>query len=169
MTTQPALIGNWLQQEEQSPSIKQPKNHAEGSVRSRLARKMDRWAGKVALVTGASVGIGAAISRSLVDYNVKVVGLARRLDKLQELAAELGKDHFYPIECDVKKEEDILRAFKWAEEKLSGVDILVNNAGVSTKSSIIGKSCLPDPPGIFVPLAHLLLSASYRTNESLEI
>ncbi|XP_078042414.1 farnesol dehydrogenase-like isoform X2 [Augochlora pura] len=91
---------------------------------------MERWAGKVALVTGASDGIGLAIAKSLVEHNVQVVGLARRFDKLQEVARQLGKNKFYPVQCDVTKESDILRSFKWAEEKLGGVDILVNNAAV---------------------------------------
>lgn len=44
---------------------------------------MDRWKGRVALVTGASVGIGAAIVKELVRYGMKVVGCARDLEKMQ--------------------------------------------------------------------------------------
>ena len=44
---------------------------------------MERWAGRVALVTGASVGIGAALVRKLVKHGVKVVGCARSVDKIQ--------------------------------------------------------------------------------------
>ncbi|XP_033329817.2 farnesol dehydrogenase [Megalopta genalis] len=101
---------------------------------------MERWAGKVALVTGASSGIGWEIAKSLVQHDIQVVGLARRFDKLQELAEKLGKSKFYPIQCDVTKENDILRAFKWAEERLGGVDILVNNAGNTMPTLIIDSS-----------------------------
>ena len=100
---------------------------------------MNRWIGKVAVVTGSSGGIGLAISKALASHGIKVVGLARRIDKLHEAAAEIGKDKFFPIECDVTKEEDILKVFKWIDEKFGRLDILVNNAGVVCVKPIIGK------------------------------
>ena len=44
---------------------------------------MERWAGRVALVTGASVGIGAALVKAFIQHGLKVIGCARNLDKLQ--------------------------------------------------------------------------------------
>lgn len=100
--------------------------------------KMDRWVGKVAIVTGASSGIGAAVTQQLVLAGMKVVGLARRQTNLQQVAAacksETGK--FYPIQCDVSKEEEILKAFHWVDKELGGVDVLVNNAGVLVPETI---------------------------------
>nr|CAD7458031.1 unnamed protein product [Timema tahoe] len=70
---------------------------------------MERWSGRVALVTGASSGIGAGVAKELVKQGLKVVGVARRVNKI--------------------KEEDILATFDWIKRNLGGVDVLVNNAG----------------------------------------
>jgi NADP+-dependent farnesol dehydrogenase len=106
---------------------------------------MDHWKDKAALVTGASAGIGAEIVRQLAKNGIKVIAAARRLDKLQELATGIKREFnvdIYPMRCDVKEEEDILKTFKWADEKLGGVDVLINNAAVLYKESIIGKLLL---------------------------
>lgn len=104
---------------------------------------MDRWAGKVALVTGASIGIGAQIAKMLAENGMKVIAVARRLEKLEELAASIKREFktdIYTMTCDVRKEEDILRVFKWANDKLGGVDVVVNNAAVVASDPIIGKT-----------------------------
>ncbi|XP_076376946.1 farnesol dehydrogenase-like [Megalopta genalis] len=101
---------------------------------------MEDWSGKVAIVTGASSGIGTAVAKSLVKHGVKVVGLARRKERMQEIASQLGKDKFYPVPCDLMKQDDIIRAFRWTEEKFGGVDILINNAGMVSTSPIIEAS-----------------------------
>uniref|UniRef100_A0A6M2DFL0 Putative dehydrogenase n=1 Tax=Xenopsylla cheopis TaxID=163159 RepID=A0A6M2DFL0_XENCH len=95
---------------------------------------MDRWCGKVAVVTGASAGIGAALAKSLVEAGMKVVGLARRIEKMENEAHLLDKSNggeFYPVKCDISKEQDILDAFAWVKETFGGVDVLINNAGVT--------------------------------------
>ncbi|KAL7048564.1 hypothetical protein ACKWTF_003398 [Chironomus riparius] len=93
---------------------------------------MEKWRGKIAVVTGASAGIGISIVKSLVSYGVNVVGLARRVEKVEELANELkdAAGKVYAYKCDVADQESVKAAFQWVEEKFGGVDILVNNAGV---------------------------------------
>ncbi|CAB3376391.1 Hypothetical predicted protein [Cloeon dipterum] len=96
---------------------------------------MDRWTGRVAIVTGSSAGIGAAIARLLVENSLRVVGVARRDERVQELAEELKKEgakgELFAIKGDVTNEEDIKRVVKWTRENLGGADVLINNAGVA--------------------------------------
>ncbi|XP_018572842.1 farnesol dehydrogenase [Anoplophora glabripennis] len=103
-----------------------------------MVLSMDRWVGKVAVVTGASSGIGAAIAEELVKQGVKVVGLARRLDRMEALAKKLSgkKGKLYPLKTDISKEEDILNAFKWVKENLGPVHILINNAGIVGQTNL---------------------------------
>lgn len=100
---------------------------------------MNRWRGKVALVTGASSGIGAEIAKLLVKNGVNVVGIARNMEKLEKIGEEIGKDKYFPIKCDIMKEEDILNVFEWVEKKFKGIDILVNNAAILHTGFFIGK------------------------------
>ncbi|XP_034936180.1 farnesol dehydrogenase-like [Chelonus insularis] len=99
---------------------------------------MERWVGKLAIVTGVSSGIGEAITRALVGNGVNVLGLARREDKLKELSKKLekSKGSFHYAKCDVRQEKDILNAFTLAENKFGGINILVNNAGIATSGVI---------------------------------
>lgn len=99
---------------------------------------MEQWEGKVAVVTGASAGIGAAIVQRLVRHGMLVAGLARRVDKIKELASSLesAPGQLHAVECDVSKEESVLAAFSWIQENLGSVDVLVNNAGISKESSL---------------------------------
>ncbi|XP_065073649.1 farnesol dehydrogenase-like [Ochlerotatus camptorhynchus] len=101
---------------------------------------MNRWTGKVAVVTGASSGIGAAIAKDLVKAGMVVVGLARRVECIEALKLDLQesiRSRLHAIKCDITKEEDILQSFKWAEENLGGVDVLVNNAGILPSTDLL--------------------------------
>lgn len=88
--------------------------------------------GQTALVTGASAGLGRRFARVLAACGAKVAIAARRLDKLEELAAEIraagGTAH--PIQLDVTDADQLIGAVAQAEAALGTVTILVNNAGI---------------------------------------
>jgi len=102
---------------------------------------MDRWAGRVAVVTGASAGIGAAIATSLVRAGMKVVGCARRQERVDALAEQLKGEQgrLYSRRCDVAEENQIREMFNWIEEHpdLGRVDVCINNAGLSAAETLM--------------------------------
>lgn len=90
---------------------------------------MEQW--KLAVVTGASSGIGAAICETFAKNGINVVGLARRVDKIQALIAKNpGPGQIYAFKCDISDYASIKNAFTWIGEKFGVINILVNNAGV---------------------------------------
>ncbi|KAJ3660791.1 hypothetical protein Zmor_005222 [Zophobas morio] len=99
---------------------------------------MDRWKGKVAIVTGASAGIGAAIVEQLAEAGLQVAGFARRSERVEELAKKLSgkKGKVHAVKVDVSKEEDILKGFKWVTDNLGPVSILINNAGILQNTNL---------------------------------
>lgn len=88
--------------------------------------------GKVALVTGASSGLGARFAEVLAANGAAVALVARRQDRLEALAARIEKSggRAAALQADVGNRDDMRRAFDSAEKALGIVDILVNNAGV---------------------------------------
>ena len=82
------------------------------------------------LVTGASAGFGQAICRRLVADGYRVIGSARRIDKLQALQEELG-EAFYPLQMDVMDLSQVDHALASLPKAWEKVDVLVNNAGLA--------------------------------------
>jgi NADP-dependent 3-hydroxy acid dehydrogenase YdfG len=89
----------------------------------------DRPTGRVAVITGASSGIGEATARALAADGYRVALLARRADRIQVLADELGGGAI-AIEADVTDRESVVVAADTVQRELGGADVLVNNAGV---------------------------------------
>jgi NAD(P)-dependent dehydrogenase (short-subunit alcohol dehydrogenase family) len=93
-------------------------------------------AGKVALITGGSRGIGEMIARAYVENGAKVYISSRKAEACQELADELSKfGTCIALPADVSRKEDIDRLAKKIESREKGLDILVNNAGASWGAS----------------------------------
>src|SRR5690349_7531357 len=88
-----------------------------------------RLDGKVAIVTGASSGLGSRMARVLAADGAKVAIAARRVDRLDVLAKELG-DAALPVACDVSRDDDLQRLVTTVTEALGPIDVLVNNAGI---------------------------------------
>ncbi len=88
-------------------------------------------AGKVIIITGGSAGIGAATARAMAKAGAKLVLAARRLDKLESVAAEcrqLGAQTLV-VQADVAKREDVVRLVAAAIEKFQRLDVMIANAG----------------------------------------
>ena len=91
---------------------------------------MFNLAGKTALVTGATGGIGGAIARALHGAGATVAISARQADKLEAFAKELG-DRVHVLPCDLADRAAVAQLIDQAVGKLTRLDILVNNAGLT--------------------------------------
>ena len=95
--------------------------------------------GKVAVVTGASKGIGAAIAAALAEEGCRLVLAARGIERLEEFAATLIQEHrieVLTIPTDMGDEGQARRLIEKAEEHFGALDILVNNAGVGIYGAV---------------------------------
>jgi hypothetical protein len=95
--------------------------------------------GRVALVTGASSGLGAQFARTLARAGAGVVLAARRIERLKTLRAEIEADggDAHVVELDVTDIDSIRAAVAHAETEMGTIDILVNNSGVSTTQKLV--------------------------------
>lgn len=95
--------------------------------------------GRVALVTGASSGLGTQFAKTLAKAGAAVVLASRRVERLKTLRAEIeaggGDAHF--VRLDVTDHDSIKAAVAHAETEMGSIDILVNNSGVSTTQKLI--------------------------------
>ena len=88
--------------------------------------------GQVAIVTGCSGGLGVRMARALANQGCNIVPIARRMEKLEEVAEELRRDfgvEVLPIRCDITKTEMVEEVVRTTMERFGRIDILINNAG----------------------------------------
>lgn len=90
--------------------------------------------GSIAIITGASSGIGAATARVLSNAGAKVVLLARRVDRIEALARELGDA--LAVRCDVTDAAQVKHAIEKTIATFGRIDILINNAGQALQAPI---------------------------------
>jgi len=97
-----------------------------------MSKRFD-LSGKVALVTGASSGLGVHFARTLASAGASVAIAARRADRLTSLQAELQKagGKAAAVDLDVQSGKSVSSAFDAIEQALGAIDIVVNNAGIS--------------------------------------
>jgi NAD(P)-dependent dehydrogenase (short-subunit alcohol dehydrogenase family) len=89
--------------------------------------------GKIALVTGATQGIGLAIARALADEGCSLILSGRNTRQLQSIAKQLGRKRVTVLAepCDVRDEQSVSDLFNAVRRKFRRLDILVNNAGIA--------------------------------------
>ena len=94
--------------------------------------------GKVAVVSGASPGLGADAARAYAEYGADVALLARRLERLEALGEEIraAGRRALAIRCDVTSEESCRNAVEKVVEAYGRIDILLNNAGVAVRGGV---------------------------------
>lgn len=99
---------------------------------------LSSWRDRVALVTGASSGIGRAVAESLARAGMRVAACARRAERLEALRDHIGDaGRLLPIAADLRDESAISAMFDRVRERWGGVDVLVNNAGLGHKAPLV--------------------------------
>ena len=95
-------------------------------------KSYSKWRNKIAVITGASSGIGAAAARKLAHEGLRVILVARRQDRLEQLASEIRQlgGQAEIIAADLAQEAERQRVYSQVEEQYGQVDVLVNNAGL---------------------------------------
>jgi len=98
--------------------------------------------GRVALVTGASSGLGAQFAKTLAQAGAAVVLAGRRIERLKNLRAEIeaGGGDAHVVTLDVNDHDSIKSAVAHAETEVGTLDILINNSGVSTTQKLVDVS-----------------------------
>jgi len=85
----------------------------------------------IVLVTGATAGFGAAIVKRFAGDGHRVIAAGRRADRLEQLAAELGRAIVHPLSLDVRERDAVAAAIEGLPAELAEIDLLVNNAGLA--------------------------------------
>ena len=126
--------------------------------------KMQNLTDKIAVITGASSGIGEAAARLLVEEGMNVVIAARRKSRIDALAEELGPKAI-AIQTDVRNPEQVSNLFAQVKARFGGLDLLFNNAGLG----FFGKFADSDPEDWRMMIDVNLLGVLYCTQAAIPL
>ncbi|XP_055372806.1 farnesol dehydrogenase-like [Condylostylus longicornis] len=101
---------------------------------------MKRWENKLAVVTGASSGIGGQIIQDLAKCKIRVVALSRRLENMEDIRINLPEElriYLIPIKCDITNEPEVQKIFDFIGRRHGGIDILINCAGAFREGNLL--------------------------------
>jgi 3-oxoacyl-[acyl-carrier protein] reductase len=102
---------------------------------------MGRFTGKVAIVTGASTGLGPVMARMLAEEGARVVMAARRIELVEAAAAQIG-EAAVAVQADVTQEADVTAMVDVAMDRWGQVDVMMNNAAVPGRDLYIWEQTL---------------------------
>lgn len=101
------------------------------------------FTGKVVVIAGASSGIGADAARAFAEHGADVVIMARRKERLEDLANEINAKYpgkVFPVSCDVSSDESAKQAVETIKNKYGKIDVLFNNAGVAVSGDVVSNT-----------------------------
>ena len=86
---------------------------------------------KIILITGATSGFGKAIAIRLAKKGAKIIATGRRLDRLNKLREQIGKDNLLPLDFDIREQDQVFSIINSLDKQWSNIDVLINNAGLA--------------------------------------
>src|SRR5687768_6034216 len=111
-----------------SMAVSRPMRFADPVISATLP---DMFIDKVAIITGASRGIGLAVAQRLHEKGAKVVMCARTADALKRHAQEFGAERSLPVQMDIRDRASVDAGIAAAVKKFGKIDFVINNAGIS--------------------------------------